>query len=85
MGGNALIRWLHRNRKWVFSGIGVAVLTTVLAFIVQWLSTPPTSEPTSSTTTIHQETHGSGSPAVANTQGNVTITTTSQPEEVKAP
>ena len=41
--------------------------------------------PTPNSKGIHQETHGSGSPAVANTQGNVTITITPQAEERKAP
>jgi hypothetical protein len=36
-----LLAWLHDNRQWVFSGIGVAILMAILA----WLTSPPPSKP----------------------------------------
>lgn len=36
-----LLAWLHDNRQWVFSGIGVAILMAILG----WLISPPPSKP----------------------------------------
>ena len=38
---SGLLAWLHHNRQWVFSGIGVAILMAILA----WLTSPPPHKP----------------------------------------
>lgn len=66
-----MLAWLSRNKEWVFSGIGVAVLT---AFIGWLLAAPDSSDKAA----VHQESHGPQSPNTANVGGDVTVTITDQ-------
>ena len=69
IGRGALIGWLHRNRKWLFSGIGVAVLLAML----NWLFVSSESNESGSQATIEQESSGDQSPNVAGVKGPVII------------